>query len=74
MLLSRIDISGFLCMRIEQRLEVSMKSNVNGKTNDEMVKEEDLSVSVSIAGSNTSLLSLVRKYEMVPGDVVSNVI
>jgi hypothetical protein len=60
MLLSRIDISGFLCMRIEQRLEVSMKSNVNGKTNDEMVKEEDLSVSVSIAGSNTSQYELTE--------------
>ena len=28
-----------------------MKSNVDGKTNNKMVKEEDLSVYVSIAGS-----------------------
>jgi hypothetical protein len=37
----------------EQRLKVSMKPDIDGKTNDEMVKEENLSVNVSIAGSKT---------------------
>lgn len=53
MLLFRIDISSFLCMGEEQRLEISMKPNINSKTNDKMVKKEDLSVTVSIAGSKT---------------------
>jgi hypothetical protein len=30
-----------------------MKPDIDGKTNDEMVKEENLSVDVSIAGSKT---------------------